>query len=89
MINLAADDQQVRQFGVDSRGRASKSTWEAEGSKAIVKTQMTNEYDEVIDVGITYSKVTDTTMRVAVHRLANGELSYDARFEIDFKREKK
>ena len=88
MIYFDADDEPVRQFSVDSRGRATKSTWEAQGSKAIAKTKMTNEYGEATDVGITYTKVNDTTMKVAVHGLENGELSYDPRFEINFKKAK-
>lgn len=89
MIYLAAEEEQVRQFSVDSQGRATKATWEADGRKAISKTQMMNQDGEARDVGISYAKIDDATMKVAVHGIENGELSYDPQFELTFKREKK
>ncbi len=89
MIYWVAEEEQVRQLTVDSQGRAIKATWEADGRKAISKTQMTNEDGEARDVGIIYTKVDDATMKVAVHGIENGDLSYDPWFELSFKRQKK
>jgi len=89
IIYLDMDAQQGRQISVDSRGRVSKATWEAEYGDAISKTTMTNEYGESTDVGIAYSKVDETTINVAIYGLENGELSDDSWFDINFKKQKK
>jgi hypothetical protein len=89
MIYLDMDAQQGKQISVDSRGRVTKATWEAEYGEAISKTTMANEYGEETDVGIAYSKVGDTTINVALYGLDNGELSDDSWFEINFKKVKK
>ncbi len=89
IIYLDMDAQQGRQISVDSRGRVTKATWEAEYGDAISKITMTNEYGEATDVGIAYSKVDETTINVAIYGLDNGELSDDSWFDINFKKEKK
>jgi hypothetical protein len=89
MIYLDLDAQQGKQISVDSRGQVTKATWEAEYGEAIAKTTMSNEYGEATDVGIAYSKVDDTTIKVAIHGLDNGVLSDSSMFEINFKKEKK
>ena len=89
IIYFVADEQQVRQLTVDSRGQAFAATWEVQDGKAITKTKMIDEYGEATDVGIAYSKVDDTTIKVAIHGLDNGELSDSSMFEINFKKEKK
>jgi hypothetical protein len=89
MIYFDADEQQVRQFSVDSRGRATKATWDARDGKAIAKTQMADEYGQITDVAIAYSKIDETNMKVEVFGLESGELSDYAWFEINFKKQKK
>ena len=89
MIYLDADEQQVRQFSVDSRGRATKATWDVQDGKAIAKTQMTDEYGQTTDIAIAYSKIDDTNMKAEVFGLENGELSDYAWFEVNFKKQKK
>ena len=89
MIYFDAEQQQVRQFSVDSRGRATKATWEAQDGKAVAKTKMADEYGQTTDVAITYSKIDSTNMKVAVYGLENGELPDYPLFEIDFKKQKK
>jgi hypothetical protein len=89
IIYLDMDAQQGKQISVDSRGRVTKATWEAEYGDAICKTKMANEYGEETDVGIAYSKVDDSTISVALYGLDNGELSDDSWFEINFKKQKK
>lgn len=89
MIYFDTDQQQVRQFSVDSRGRTTKATWEAQDGKAIAKTKMADEYGQTTDVALTYSKIDATNMKVEVFGLENGELSDYPWFEIDFKKQKK
>jgi hypothetical protein len=89
MIYFDADQQQVRQFSVDSRGRATKATWDVQDGKAVAKTKMTDEYGQTTDIAIAYSKIDGTTMKVDVYGLENGELSDYAWFEVNFKKQKK
>jgi len=89
MIYYDSDGQQVRQFSVDSRGRATKATWEVQDGKAIAKTKMADEYGQTTDVAIAYSKIDSTNMKIAVYGLENNELSDYPWFEIDFKKQKK
>jgi len=89
IIYFDADEQQVRQFSVDSRGRTTKATWEVQDGRAISKTKMTDEYGQATDVAIAYSKINTTTMKVEVYGLEDGELSDYPWFEISFKKEKK
>ena len=89
MIYFDADQQQVRQFSVDSRGRATKATWEVQDGKAIAKTTMADEYGHTTDVAIAYSKIDSANMKVEVYGLENSELSDYPWFEIDLKKQKK
>ena len=89
IIYLDLDAQQGKQISVDSRGQVTKATWESQYGKAISKTTMTDEYGQATNVGITYSKVDDSTIKIAIYGLDNGELSDSSWFEIDFKRQKK
>jgi len=86
LIYFNADEQQVQQFSVDSQGRVNKGTWEAQGDKAILKTTMSDEYGEATELGATFARVNDTTIKVGVYALENGELSYDPWFEMDYKK---
>jgi hypothetical protein len=89
IIYLVADEEQVKEFGVDSRGKVTQATWESQDGKAICKTKWTDEYGDSTDVGFAYSKVDSKTMKVEVYTLENGELSWDPAFEINFNRQKK
>lgn len=89
IIYFVADEQQVRQLTVDSRGQAVAATWEVQDGKVIHKTKMTDEYGQATDVGFAYSRIDATTMNVAVYGLENGELSGSSSFDIDFKKQKK
>ena len=89
MIYFDADQQQVRQFSIDSRGRATKATWEVQDGRAISKTKMSDEYGQTTDVAIAYSKIDITNMKVEVYGLEDGELSDYPWFEIGFKKQKK
>jgi len=89
IIYLVADEEQVKEFGVDSRGRVTQATWESQGAKAICKTKWTDEYGDSTDVAFAYSKVDSKTMKVEVYTLENGELSWDPVYELNFTRQKK
>jgi len=89
IIYFVPDEEQVKQFTVNSRGQTSQGTWEGQDGKAICKTKMTDEYGDSTEVGIAYSKVDSKTMKVEVYGLENGELSWDPMFELNFTRQKK
>jgi hypothetical protein len=89
IIYFVPDEEQVKQFTVNSRGQTTQGTWEGQDGKAICKTKMTDEYGDSTDVGIAYSKVDSKTMKVEVYGLENGELSWDPMFEVNFKRQDK
>jgi len=89
IIYLDMDAQQGKQISVDSRGLVTKATWESDYGKAVSRTTMTDEYGQRTDVGIAYSKVDDSTIKVALYGLDNGELSDSSWFEINFKKQQK
>jgi len=89
IIYFDTDEQQVRQFSVDSRGRKTKATWEVQDGRAISKTKMTDEYGQATDVALAFSKIDSTNMKVEVYVLEDGELSDYPLFEISFKKQKK
>lgn len=89
LIYLDADEEQVREFSVDSRGKVTKSTWTAEYGRIKATTQMSDEYGESTDVVVVYSKVDSTTIGVAVHGLEYGVMSDSPWFEIEFNKVKK
>ena len=86
MIYFDADQEQVRQFSMDSRGNAAKGTWEPQGSKAVSKSTWVDEDGQKTAYAVTYEKVDNNTMKSAVYGLENGELSYDPWFETNYKR---
>jgi hypothetical protein len=88
MIYYDAETEQVRQFSVDSRGRANKATWEAQDGKAIAKTKMTDEYGQTTDIAVAYSKTDAGAMKAQVYGLEDGELSEYPWFEVEFKKQK-
>jgi hypothetical protein len=89
MIYFDADTEEVRQFSIDSQGRATKATWASEYGKAKATTQMTDEDGDSTDVVIVYSKVNSTTISVAVHGLEYGVMSDSPYFEMNFNKVKK
>ena len=89
MIYFDADTQQVRQFSVDSRGRATKATWEAQDGRAIAKTKMTDEYGQTTDIAVAYSKTDAGAMKAEVYGLEGGELSDYPWFDVELKKQKK
>ena len=89
MIYLDAAEEQVKEFGVDSQGKVTKTTWTSEYGKIKAATQMSDEYGDTTDVVIVYSKVNNTTIGVAVHTLEYGVMSDSPVFEMDFNKVKK
>ena len=63
--------------------------WAVKGHAIVSTFKMTDQYGQATDVGIAFSKIDATTMKVGVYGLENGELSYNAWFEINYKRQKK
>jgi hypothetical protein len=89
MIYFDAAEEEVKELSIDSQGKATKSTWVSEYGKIKATTQMSNEYGEVTDVVIVYSKVNSTTIGVAVHGVEYGVMTDSPMFEIDFNKVKK
>jgi hypothetical protein len=87
MIYLDAEQQQVKQLSVDSRGRATNAIWDVQDGKAIAKTKMTDEYGQATDIAIAYTKI-GNDMKAEVFGIENGELSEYAWFEVTFKKVK-
>ncbi len=77
MIYFDAEAEQVKQLSVNSRGQAIEATWESEYGKAIAKTTMEDKYGDATEVGIVYSKVNASNIKI---------VSYDPWFEADFKK---
>ena len=86
MIYFDASAEQVKQFSVNSQGQATEATWESDYGKAVAKTTMTDEYGQSTDVGVVYSKVDASTINIALYGVNDGELAYDAWFELDYKK---
>jgi len=86
MIYFDADQEQGRQFSIDSRGNAIKATWEPQGSKAVSKSTWIDDSGQETAYGATYEKVDNNTMKAAIYPLENGELAYDPWFETNYKR---
>ncbi|NQV36134.1 MAG: hypothetical protein HQ515_25810 [Phycisphaeraceae bacterium] len=89
LIYFDATEEQVKEFGVDSQGKVTKTTWTSEYGKIKAQTQMSDEYGDTTDVVIVYSKVNATTIGVAVHGVEYGVMSDSPWFEIDFNKVKK
>jgi len=85
LIYLDADEQVARQIRVDSRGRATKVTWEPKDGGAIAKTQFVDEYGQSTDLAYAFSKGDAGTMKVGAYGLENGELSDNPAFAINLK----
>ena len=88
MIYFSQDEQQVKQISVDSKGRITNSTWDAQYGKLILKTSIRNDDGQTQKMGVTFEKVDAKTMKVKLYGLEYGELSYDPWAEMEFKREK-
>ncbi len=89
MIYFDANEEQVKQFSIDSRGKATKATWASEYGQVKATTKMTDEYGDSTDVVIVYSKVNSTTIGVAVYGLEYGVMSDSPYFEKNFSKVKK
>ncbi len=89
MIYFDATEEQVKEFGVDSQGKVTKTTWTSEYGKIKAETQMSDEYGDTTDVVIVYSKINATTIGVAVHGVEYGVMTDSPWFETDFNKVKK
>ncbi|MCK4998267.1 MAG: hypothetical protein KAS23_01990 [Anaerohalosphaera sp.] len=87
MIYFSEDEQQVKQISVDSKGKVTKSTWDVQYGKLVLKTSMTDEYGQTEKMGITFEKTNDKTMKVELYNIEYGELSYNSWAQLEFKRQ--
>ena len=88
MIYFSQDEQQVKQISVDSKGRVTHSTWDAQYGKLILKTSMTDDDGQTKKLGVTFEEVDATTMTIKLYDMKYGQLSYEPWTEMEFKREK-
>ena len=89
IIFFKADEEQVVQIGVDSRGGNGKGIWEAEYGKAIMKSKHTGEYGEVSRMGFVYSNVDVGTMQLELYGMDEyGALDNDPGTTLELKRQK-
>lgn len=90
IIFFKADEEQVVQVGVDSRGGNGKGVWEAEYGKAVFKSEHAGEYGEVSRMGFVYSKVDAQTMKCELYSLDEyGTLGDEPGMTLEYKRQKK
>jgi len=89
IIFFKADEEQVVQIGVDSRGGNGKGIWDAEYGRATMKSVHAGEYGEVSRMGFVYSNVDANTMKLELYGLDEyGALDNDPGTTLEFKRQK-
>jgi len=89
IIFFKADEEQVVQIGVDSRGGNGKGIWEAEYGKAVMKSEHAGEYGETTRMGFVYSNVDAKTMKCELYGLDEyGALDDDPGITLEYKRQK-
>lgn len=89
IIIFDAEQQEVVQIGVDSRGRKAKATWMAEYGEATMKSESKDEYGDVSRMGLVFSSVDDQTMKSKVYGVNEyGELSSEPIATLEYKRQK-
>ena len=88
ILYMAAEDKVV-QIGIDNRGSTSKGEWEADGDKAVVKSEYTQANGEKGKFGIVHSKVDANTMKAGMYAVeSTGELAEEPWGELEYKRQK-
>jgi hypothetical protein len=89
MIFYIAPEDKVVQIGIDNRGSTSKGEWEADGDKAVVKSEYTQANGEKGKFGIVHSKVDADTMKAGMYAVeSTGELAEEPWGELEYKRQK-
>jgi len=90
MIFYVPSEDKVVQIGADNQGDSGKGTWDADGNKAVLKTEHTGADSQTNKMGYAFSKVDADTMKLEVYEVYSaGELADYPSFTAEFKRQKK
>lgn len=90
MIFYIPAEDEIIQIGVDNQGGSGKGTWNADGNKAILKTEHTSADNQTNKAGYAFSKVDANTMKVEVFEVySSDELADYPSFTLEYKRQKK
>ena len=90
MIFYKPTEDKIVQIGADSQGGNGKGTWDADGNKAVLKTEHTGADSQTNKMGYAFSKVDADTMKLEVYEVYSaGELADYPNFTAEFKRQKK
>ncbi len=90
MIFYVPTEEKIVQIGADNQGGSGKGTWDADGNKAVLKSEHTRADGQTDKMGMAHSKVDADTMKVEVYELdSSGELADYPSFTMECKRRKK
>ena len=90
MIFYVPAEEKIVQIGADNQGGSGKGTWDADGNKAVLKTEHTGPDSQTNKIGYAFSKVDADTMKVEAYEVySSGELADYPNFTAEFKRQKK
>jgi hypothetical protein len=90
MIFYVPAEDKIVQIGADNQGGSGKGTWDADGNKAVLKTEHTGADSQTNKIGYAFSKVDADTMKVEAYEVySSGELADYPNFTAEFKRQKK
>ncbi|HUU17433.1 MAG TPA: hypothetical protein VMW72_09810 [Sedimentisphaerales bacterium] len=90
MIFYKPTEDKIVQIGADNQGGSGKGTWDADGNKAVLKTEHTGADSQTNKIGYAFSKVDADTMKVEAYEVySSGELADYPNFTAEFKRQKK
>ena len=88
MIYYVPDDEKATAVSVDNQGGRAKGTWEPQGDKLVAKSERINADGEVRKSAAVYSKVSPSTIKIALYGLNDyDELSDEPWFTTQFKRQ--
>ena len=90
MIFYVPSEDKIVQIGADNQGGSGKGIWDADGNKAVLKTEHTGADSQTNKIGYAFSKVDDDTMKLEAYEVySSGELADYPNFTAEFKRQKK
>lgn len=90
MIFYVPSEDKIVQIGADNQGGSGKGTWDADGNKAVLKTEHTGADSQTNKMGYAFSKVDADKMKLEVYEVYSaGELADYPSFTMEYKRQKK
>jgi len=90
MIFYVPTEEKIVQIGADNQGGSGKGIWDADGNKAVLKTEHTGADGQTNKMGFAFSKVDADKMKLDVYEMySSGELADYPSFTMEYKRQKK